>query len=107
MVKKIGNALQPVGQTANHKSRDLFSLRSCRSSSVIFFDFSEGNIAGNWQEFGGIFFGPTDPQNEGFTKFGGNLGASLVGISWLQKIFRAKFVLETCHPKDWRILNRG
>ena len=32
-------------------------------------------------------------------KIGENFGAFLVGILQLEKIFRANFVLQTCHPK--------
>ena len=69
-----------------------FSLRSCRSSSVIFFDFWEGNLAGIlW-----AFFGSTKLR---LKNVGENFGAFFVGEFVPPKnIFRANFVLQTCHP---------
>ena len=50
----------------------LFSLRSCRSSSVNLFDFSQGNFAEN---LGGILQDFFRPRKYGGKKFGQNFGA--------------------------------
>ena len=62
----------------------------------IFFDFGEGNLAGNFTGILWDFFWPT--------KKGSNFAGKFRSIfrekirAW-KKIFRANFVLQTCHPK--------
>ena len=56
-------------------TRSFFSLRPCRSSSVIFFEFWEGNFVGILAGILWDFFGPTKYR---LRNFGDNLGAFFV-----------------------------
>ena len=75
-----------------------FSLRSCRSSSVNFFDFSQGNLenlAGNLE---GIFRGFFLTHRTKAQKFRGEFRSIFcTKIRGSKKIFCAKFTLQTCH----------
>ena len=74
--------------------RKLFSRRSCRSSSVIFFVFWAGKFCG---KVDGIF---SDAQNKGST-ISGEISEKFSfreKVCDSKKIFHANFVLQTCHP---------
>ena len=93
--KRWGHSQQP----------HLFSLRSCRSSSVkFFFDFSQGNLenlVGNWREFCGIFM----THRTKAQKFRGNFRIIFRNkIRSSKNIFRAKFTLQTCHLNHLRAI---
>ena len=72
------------------------SLRSCRSSSVIFFDFWEGSLQEIWREFCGIFWTHRRKAQKLGEKFRSIFREKIRASK--TKIFRANFVLQTCHP---------
>ena len=70
----------------------IFSLRSCRSSSVIFCDFGEGNLAGILRD---CFFRTHKSKAQNFRGKFRSIFREKTCDS--KKIFRANFVLRTCH----------
>ena len=84
---------------AQHVPLFKFSLRSCRSSSVDFFYFSQGNWKiwwEIWREFSGIFLTHRTKAQKFRGKFRSIFRKKIRGS---KKIFRAKFTLQTCHLK--------
>ena len=80
---------------------DVFSLRSCRSSSVIFFWFFAGKFGKFGRNFGGSFAGFFLTHRIKAQKFRGKFrGIFRKKIRSSNKIFRAKFTLQTCHLND-------
>ena len=76
----------------------LFSLRSCRSSSVISFYFSQGNLENLVGNLEGIFRGFFLTHRTKAQKFRGKFRSIFrKKIRGSKKIFRAKFTLQTCH----------
>ena len=74
-----------------------FSLRSCRSSSVNFFLLLGGKFSG---KFGGNFAGFLLAHKIEAQNFRGKfLSIFREKFRASKKIFRANFVLQTCHPK--------
>ena len=81
-------------------SRKSFSLRSCRSLSVIFFDFSQGNLENFVGNLEGIFRGFFLTHRTKAQTFRGKFRSIFrKKIRGWKKIFRAKFTLQTCHLK--------
>ena len=70
----------------------IFSLRSCRSSSVNSFWILGRDF---WREFCCIF---SDPQNKGSRISGKFRSIFCEKIRASKKIIRANFALQTCHP---------
>ena len=76
---------------------NFFPLRSCRSSSVIFFWFLGGKIGGNFAGFFGC-------ANKG-SKHSENISEHFLWTnSYLEKIIRANFVLQTCCPSNFIVV---
>ena len=85
---------------ASSACQKCFSLRSCRSSSVNFFWFFAGKFGKFSGKFGGNFPGLFWPTEQRLKNFGEIFGAFFVRkFVARKKIFRAKFTLQTCHPK--------
>ena len=77
------------------RDTESFSLRSCRSSSVIVFDFWEGSLAGILRIF-------SDPQNKGSTFWGKLRCIFREKFRSTKKICRVKFVLQTCRDREYQ-----
>ena len=78
----------------------IFSLRSRRSSSVNFFDFSQGNLENLVGNLEGIFRGFFLTHRTKAQKFRGKLRSIFrKKLRGSKKTFRAKFTLQTWHLK--------
>ena len=76
---------------------DEFSLRSCRSSSVILI-FERGICWESWQGICRIFFRIQKIKAQTIRRKIRSIFREKIRA--LEKIFRANFVLQTCHPND-------
>ena len=77
---------------------NIFSLRSCRSSSANFFWFFAGKFGKLCGKFGGNFPGYFLTHRTKAQKFRGKFRSIFrKRIRGSKRIFRAKFTLQTCH----------